>query len=127
VKDFIKNLIHLEPQNLVPEMIVAAILVWAAVVAISLLSLYSQRSRAITKLCWTAIIVALPLIGLLAYCIYAFFKLDLTSFAGFLTLRGGRGKGPGGRPTAPKKPAPRALPSRTESGQGLDAEAAEIA
>jgi hypothetical protein len=127
MKDFIKNLIHFEPQNLVPEMIVAAALVWMGVVGLSLLSVFSQRARLGIKVFWTAAIIGLPLVGLFAYCIYAFFKLDLTSLAGFLTLRGGRGKGLGGRPTPAKKPVRRALPPREERGRDLDAEAVKVA
>ena len=83
MKDAITNFLTMQPQNMIPQIGIMAILVWVVVVVCSIFSVLSQKLGKVATGVWIGIIVAVPLVGLFAYCLYCFTKVEFTMFPAF--------------------------------------------
>lgn len=92
MREAITNFFTLQPQNLIPEVGILAVLIWMIVAVCAIFSVLSLKLGKIATGVWIAVIFALPLAGLFAYCLYCFTKVELSmlpAFAGWQQQFGG--------------------------------------
>lgn len=77
------KVLRLQPENLVPGMEKLVLLMWACLVLISAWTALREPIELKFRLIWIALIVFVPFLGLLGFCVYRFSKLDF-SFLGSL-------------------------------------------
>ncbi len=70
------NWLRLDAQNLITEVWWAVLILWIALVTLGILSVRTQSLTFGAKLVWIAAIVALPLLGLFAYCTFCLTRVD---------------------------------------------------
>ncbi len=123
MRDAITNLLQMNPRNLIPEVMWVCIFLWCIVLLCSLQSIASQDLRLGAKYLWAAVIVLLPLAGLLAYCFFAVTRLRLGLVKGGPKLSSGLPVGGYGRRRSGKlaKPARGTLlPGTSKNGGSIE-------
>ena len=70
------NWLRLDAQNLIAEVWWAVLLLWVALVIFGIMSVASQNMEGGSKAIWIGVIIALPLVGLFAYCVFCLTRVD---------------------------------------------------
>lgn len=70
------NWLRLDAQNFIAEVWYAALILWIALVILGILSVGTHTLTKKSKIIWIAVIVALPLVGLFAYCIFCLTRVE---------------------------------------------------
>ena len=83
MSEALRNLIEMKPQNLIPEVYIALLVIWLMVLVATLWSILKTRMGGALKVFWALVVIALPLVGVLAYALFSITKLDFQ----LLTLR----------------------------------------
>lgn len=100
MREALRNLFEMNPQNLILEVYVGLALIWIMVLVAGLWSILTSRTSGWIKAFWALVIIALPLVGVLAYAFFSALQLDfrlLTNRAKTATQaqkQKGRGIGP---------------------------------
>ena len=76
MREILFKWIKLDAQTIIPEVWYVVGVLWLCVVIIGLISIKSQAMASSVKLRWSALIVLVPFIGMLAYCVYCLTKVD---------------------------------------------------
>jgi len=76
MKEAFRNLMEMNPQNLIPEVYISLLIIWVMVVISCVWSVLGSRMNGVLKAFWAIAIVALPLVGALAYSLFCFTRLD---------------------------------------------------
>lgn len=73
----------MDPQNLATEVYLVCLLAWLLVLGAAIWSIFGKEDRSVVvKLVWTAVVVALPLVGVLLYALYSLSHIEMMLFQG---------------------------------------------
>jgi hypothetical protein len=76
MREAMRNLMEMNPQNLILEVYIGLGLIWAMLLIAGLWSIITSRSPIILKILWSLVIIGLPMVGMLAYALYCVLQLD---------------------------------------------------
>jgi uncharacterized membrane protein YhaH (DUF805 family) len=86
MREIFFKLIKLDAQNFIPEVWYAVWALWIAVIIFAWVSIYSQPISSGGKLSWAVLVLAIPFLGMVAYCFYCMSKVDY-HLLDFLTVK----------------------------------------
>lgn len=81
MKEAFRNLFSMNPQNLILEVYVGIAIIWVMVLIAGLWSVFASRNSGWVKAFWAIVILALPLVGMLAYAFFCALQLDVRMLA----------------------------------------------
>lgn len=77
MKEALRNLMDMNPQNLVMEVYVSLLVIWLMVVVATLWSIFAARMPGLLKAFWALLVVGVPLAGVFLYALFCVTRLDL--------------------------------------------------
>lgn len=82
--NFIVRFLTLDDQNMIPEVVVCALIVWLVVLFCTIMSILSQPLSGKKKALWFLLILVLPLAGVAIYCGYCLARQDYSFMKAFI-------------------------------------------
>lgn len=76
MKDALRNLLEMKPQNLDADVYISILVIWLMVLFATLWSIKSARLPGLLKFFWAVVVIAIPLVGVALYAVFSLTKLD---------------------------------------------------
>ena len=103
MRDTITNFLKMEVQTSIGLVYGALLVVWLIILIAGICSIVTRPMGIAGKLVWILLVVGLPLVGMVFYCLYSLFKADYSFLQqlGFFP-----GNKPAPKPKVPATPPP---------------------